>query len=58
MKSCIGWVIGSFIAIFLISWWNGGEIDWEHFAIISIAGLVGTTIGFGVEKAIKDGKSK
>lgn len=53
LKSWLGWVIGSLISIFIISLWNGGEVDWGLFAALNIGGLIGTIIGFGIRKVIK-----
>ena len=53
LGSSIGWVIGALIGVFIISLWTNGEVDWGHFVCISLGGLIGTIIGFGIIKVVK-----
>lgn len=53
LKSWIYWVIGVLIAVFIISLWENGEVDWGLFVTLSIGGLIGTVIGLGIKKAIE-----
>lgn len=57
MKSFIGWVIGVLIAVFIISLWENGEVDWGRFVALSIGGLISAVI-FGIMKAFKNDESK
>ncbi|REJ10933.1 hypothetical protein DYE48_00585 [Halobacillus trueperi] len=52
-KSWIGWMAGVFAGIFLISLWDGGEVDWRLFIGLGIGGLIGTSIGIGIKKTFK-----
>ncbi|WP_167449406.1 hypothetical protein [Halobacillus trueperi] len=44
---------GVFAGIFLISLWDGGEVDWRLFIGLGIGGLIGTSIGIGIKKTFK-----
>ena len=58
MKSWIGWVIGVLIGLIIIGLWKNREVDWGNFFTLSIAGLVGTTIGLGIKKVIAENKKQ
>ncbi|MGR9050697.1 hypothetical protein ACQ4XT_18840 [Halobacillus faecis] len=55
-KSWIGWMFGVLAGIFIISLWNGGEIDWSLLIGLGIGGLIGTSIGMGIKKNFKQDK--
>lgn len=57
LKSLVGWIIGVLIVVFIISLWEGGEVDWGHFVALSIGGLIGAVI-LGILKAFKNDESK
>ena len=57
LKSLIGWVIGVLIAVFIVSLWKKGEVDWGQFVALSIGGLIGAVI-LGIMKVFINGESE
>lgn len=51
--SLMYWLIGVLIAVFIVSLWKNGEVEWERFVGLGIGGLIGTVI-LGIMKAIKN----
>ncbi|SDN96399.1 hypothetical protein SAMN05421677_10268 [Halobacillus aidingensis] len=46
-------MVGVLAGIFIISLWNGGNLDWSLFINLGIGGLIGTLIGLGIKKTFK-----
>ena len=57
IKSMIGWFIGLLIAVFIISLWKNGEVEWWRFVGLGIGGLIGVVI-IGIIKALIDESEK
>ncbi|MGJ9384342.1 hypothetical protein [Salipaludibacillus sp. CF4.18] len=53
LKFWLTWVVGVITAGFIISLWQGGEVDWGHIVTMSIAGLIGVLIASGIKKVFK-----
>ncbi|UOQ50156.1 hypothetical protein MUN88_08910 [Gracilibacillus caseinilyticus] len=52
----IGWFIGVFAAILIISVLKNEEVDWNLFISMCIGGVIGTFIALGIQKAYKSKK--
>ena len=55
------WLIGVLIAVFIVSLWKKGEVEWGRLVSLGIGGLIGGLIGIvilGLMKAFKNNENE
>lgn len=51
-----GWIAGTTIAGFTMSLWKNERVDWNQIVVVSIGGIIGASIVFGIKYTAKKHK--